>query len=138
MRSWFLTLLGLALVFARPTAALAEDNVRADGKPAFRSVEVAEFEKLRADTNHVVLDVRTQKEFDAGHIPKAVHLDVNAEGFEAAIGKLDQKKTYLVHCASGIRSMKACNIMRAQDFTNLVNLKGGYRAWEAAGNKGAK
>ncbi len=130
-------MLGLVLLLAPSSRSLgADDNVRADGKPAFRTVEVGEFEKLRANTNHVVLDVRTKKEFDAGHIPGAVFIDVNAPGFEAAAGKLDTKKTYLVHCASGIRSMKACNVMRTLDFTNLVNLKGGYRQWEAAGNKG--
>ena len=40
--------------------------------------------------------------------------------------------------AAGIRSMKACNVMRSLEFTNLVDLKGGFRAWEAAGNKVAK
>jgi rhodanese-related sulfurtransferase len=139
MRSWILSLLGSLVLLAGSSAALAVDpNVRADGKPAFRNVDVAEFEKLRANTNAVVLDVRTRKEFDGGHVPGAVLLDVNAPGFEAAAAKLDPKKLYLVHCAAGIRSMKACNIMRTLDFTNLVNLKGGYRAWEAAGNQGRK
>ncbi len=139
MRTLFLAVLGLVLTLA-PSASVRADepNVRADGKPAFRSVDVKEFEVLRANTNHVVLDVRSKKEFDTAHIPGAVMIDVNGPGFEDAVGKLDHDKTYLVHCASGIRSMKACNIMRSMEFTHLVNLKGGFRAWEAAGNKVAK
>ncbi len=133
MRSWIVTLFGVALLMAQPSFVGA-----AEVKAPFRNVDVAEFEKLRANTNHVVLDVRTRKEFDSGHIPGAVQLDVNASGFEKAAAKLDPSKTYLVHCAAGVRSVKACNLLRTLDFTNLVNLKGGYRAWEAAGNTPAK
>jgi len=118
--------------------AVAEDNVRADGKPAFKTVDLKEFEKMRQGTNVVVLDVRTQREFDQGHIPNAVLLNVNGATFEQDASKLDRSKTYLVHCAAGIRSMKACNIMRTLDFTNLYNLKGGYNAWADAGNKPTK
>ena len=133
MRSWILPLFGLALLFVQsPSGFAADPNVRADGKPAFRRVDVKEFEVLRANTNNVVLDVRTKKEFDTAHIPGAVMIDVNAPGFEEAVGKLDHSKLYLVHCAAGIRSMKACNVMRSLEFTNLVDLKGGFRAWEAA------
>jgi rhodanese-related sulfurtransferase len=112
-------------------AVRADDSgVRADSKPAFVNIDVGQFEKLRADTNHVVLDVRTKGEFDKGHIPGAILIDVNQAGFEKAVARLDRSKTYLVHCAAGIRSMKACNSMRGMEFTNLYNLKGGYRAWE--------
>ena len=79
-----------------------------------------------------------EQQYLEGHIPGALLIDVNAPGFEDATGKLDRSKLYLVHCASGIRSMKACNVMRTLEFTNLVDLKGGFRAWEAAGNKVAK
>ena len=115
-----------------------DSGVRADSKPAFVNIDVAQFEKMRADTNHVVLDVRTKGEFDKGHIPGAILIDVNQSGFEKAVAKLDRSKTYLVHCAAGIRSMKACNSMRGLEFTNLYNLRGGYKAWVADGNKGVK
>ncbi|MFM8421144.1 MAG: rhodanese-like domain-containing protein [Verrucomicrobiota bacterium] len=133
----FVACLALALLlFACP--ARAEENVRPDGKPAFANLDVPQFEKLRANTNHVVLDVRTQAEFDLAHIPGAVNLDVNGPDFEKAAGKLDRSKVYLVHCASGIRSMKACNIMRPLGFTNLNNLQGGFRAWDKAQRAGKK
>jgi phage shock protein E len=108
------------------------------GKPAMKNVGVPEFEKLRSDKKNVVLDVRTEKEFAAGHMPGAVNLDVNAPDFDEKVKKLDPSKTYLVHCAAGVRSRKACEKMEKLNFEKLYNLEGGYRAWEKAGNKGEK
>src|SRR5687768_2463036 len=105
---------------------------------AFKNVEVAEFEKLRADKKNVVLDVRTQKEFAAGHIPGAVHIDVNAADFPEKVAKLEKGKTYLVHCGAGVRSAKACDKMSQLAFPKLYNLEDGFKAWEKAGNKPEK
>jgi phage shock protein E len=128
----------MALCMGMVLVRADDSGVRADSKPSFVNIDVAQFEKMRADTNIVVLDVRTKAEFDKGHIPGAVLIDVNAPGFEKAVGKMDRTKTYLVHCAAGIRSMKACNSMRGLEFTNLYNLKGGYRAWEKEAKPAAK
>lgn len=119
-------------LFLLACPARAEENVRPDGKPAFANLDVPQFEKLRANTNHVVLDVRTKAEFDLAHIPGALNLDVNGPDFDKDVGRLDRSRVYLVHCASGIRSMKACNVMRPLGFTNLNNLQGGFRAWDKA------
>jgi phage shock protein E len=105
---------------------------------AFKNVDVAAFEKLRADRKNVVLDVRTREEYEAGHIPGAVHLDVNAPDFTEKVTKLDRNKTYLVHCAMGGRSVKACQKMTQLDFPKLYNLEGGFKAWEKAGHKPEK
>lgn len=102
--------------------------------PAYKNVGVEEFDKLRADKKAVVLDVRTKKEFDAGHLPGAVNLDWNGPDFAKKAAELDKGKTYLVHCAAGGRSAKACDLMSGKlQFTNCVNLTGGFRAWEKAG-----
>jgi rhodanese-related sulfurtransferase len=100
-----------------------------------QNLGVAEFEKLRQDKNNVVLDVRTPSEFAAGHIPGALNIDFNAPDFGRKAAALDAKKTYLVHCASGVRSAKACDKLSQLRFDHLYNLKGGIRAWEKAGNK---
>ncbi len=100
-----------------------------------RNVGVAEFEKLRGDKKNVVLDVRTSQEFAAGHIPGAINLDVNGADFEQKVAGLDKSKSYLVHCAAGVRSARACDKMSKLDFSKLYNLEGGFKAWEKAGNK---
>ena len=99
----------------------------------FKNIGVDQFDKLRQQTNAVVLDVRTPKEFTAGHIPGAVNIDWNAADFASKAGTLDKSKTYLVHCAVGGRSAKASDKMTALQFTNVYNLEGGMKAWENAG-----
>lgn len=98
-----------------------------------KNASVEEFAKLRAGTNAVVIDVRTAREFAAGHIPGAVNLDVNAPDFEKKAAALDKSKTYLVHCAAGVRSVQACVKMDKLKLPNLVNLETGLKAWEKAG-----
>jgi len=111
---------------AKPVAA-------AEKTSAYKDLTVAEFSKMAADKKNVILDVRTTEEFKAGHIARAVNLDVMAADFETKAAALDKSKTYLVHCASGVRSVRACDKLDKLDFSNLYNLPGGYKAWVKAG-----
>ena len=139
------TVIALLLSFSVASVACAAD-AKDEKKPStkkkeakgFKNVDVAEFEKLRADKKNVVLDVRTQKEFEAGHIPGAVNIDVNAPDFPERVTKLEKNKTYLVHCGAGVRSARACDKMSQLAFPKLYNLEGGFKAWETAGNKPEK
>jgi protein disulfide-isomerase len=100
---------------------------------AYKNLSVEEFARMADDKQNVILDVRTPAEFLAGHIPGAVNLDVSASDFEAKAALLDRSKIYLVHCASGVRSARACDKLNQLDFPNLYNLPGGFRAWAKAG-----
>lgn len=115
----------------------AEKPASAPAAPApeikMKRVGVEEFAKLRANTNNLALDVRTEKEFKAGHIPGAVNIDVNAPDFEAQVGKLGTNRTFLVHCAAGVRSRRACGKLDAAGFQNLIDLAPGFNGWEKAG-----
>ena len=111
-------------------------HTEADALPtdaAYKNLSVDEFARMAADKQNVILDVRTATEFKAGHLAGAVNLDLNAPDFEAKAALLDKSKTYLVHCASGGRSVKACEKLRRLDFPKLYNLPGGFRAWAQAG-----
>jgi len=98
-----------------------------------RQVSVEEFTTLVEARTNIVLDVRTTKEFKAGHISGAVNLDVNSPRFEKELGKLDKDKVYLVHCATGRRSAVACEKMQQAGFQHLVEMPAGFRGWEKAG-----
>ena len=80
----------------------------------------------------LVLDVREDKEFTAGHIPKARHIPVGA--LATRISELEKFKTkpIVVNCRSGQRSARACGILKKHGFENAVNLAGGIMAWESA------
>lgn len=134
MKSLLFPILTLALLCLGNAPASA-----ADASKPYKNVNVEQFDKLRADPKTVVLDVRTKKEFDAGHLPGAVNIDWNGPDFAKEAAKLDPSKTYLVHCASGRRSVSACNLMTGKlGLTNCVNLEGGFNAWKQAGKPVAK
>src|SRR6266481_1108082 len=98
-----------------------------------KRIDVEEFDKLRSSKINTVLDVRTEKEFQAGHIPGALNIDVNSPDFDQKLGQLDKSKTYLVHCGAGVRSARACTKMETLGFTNLYDLSPGFRGWKEAG-----
>jgi rhodanese-related sulfurtransferase len=100
---------------------------------AFKNLSVDEFARMAADKQNVILDVRTAAEFSAGHIPGAMNLDVTAADFEEKAAALDKSKTYLVYCATGARSVRACEKLSHLDFPKLYNLPGGFKAWVKAG-----
>jgi rhodanese-related sulfurtransferase len=108
-------------------------NATSAATAAYKNLSVEEFARMADDKRNVILDVRTPAEFQAGHISGAVNLDVSAPDFEAKAALLDRSKIYLVHCASGVRSARACDKLNHFDFPNLYNLPGGFRAWTKAG-----
>lgn len=85
-----------------------------------------------------MLDVRTPEEHRAGHLAGATNVDFNAAGFAEALKRLDPKKTYLLHCASGGRSRRSLPHFRTAGITNIIHLDGGFAAWEEAGGAVAK
>lgn len=83
-------------------------------------------------SNALVLDVRDDAEFAAGHIADAMHIPV--ANLEARLGELKKyiNKPILVNCQRGARSAKACAILRKAEFTQIHNLQGGLNAWVEA------
>ena len=110
-----------------------EQPARPAADSVVRKVQVDEFETLWRDKRNIVLDVRTKKEFEAGHIPGARNIDVNGPDFEQRLAALDKHKVYLVHCAAGVRSARACGKMSRLGFSKLFDLAPGFKAWEKAG-----
>jgi rhodanese-related sulfurtransferase len=80
----------------------------------------------------LVLDVREDKEFAAGHIPKAKHIPLGQ--LSGRLNELDKfkGKPVLVTCRSGQRSARACGMLKKAGFETVYNQAGGIIAWERA------
>lgn len=76
------------------------------------------------DVKTVVLDVRTQSEFDRGHVAGALLMDFTAVDFVEKVKALDRGKSYKVYCAVGGRSARAEKLMRSLGFKDVENLGG--------------
>jgi rhodanese-related sulfurtransferase len=87
---------------------------------------------IQENTNNpdfVILDVRTQSEFDTGYIAGAINIDYESSQFNTDISQFDKSKQYLVYCRTGIRGAFATQIMMGLGFEKVQNLTGGITAW---------
>jgi rhodanese-related sulfurtransferase len=100
---------------------------------AVKHVNAEQAQKLLADKNVLVLDLRTPEEFAGGRIAGATNLNFLAPGFEPQLAALDPGKTYLVYCASGHRSTQALPSFKKLPFQSLYHLDGGFKSWQKAG-----
>ncbi|MBC6996454.1 rhodanese-like domain-containing protein [Neolewinella lacunae] len=98
--------------------------------PVYQDLSPAEFAQRIGDENTVLLDVRTPAEIAAGKIDGAVEMDLRGSDFAERLRALDPTKTYLVYCAVGGRSAKACTMLNDAGFERVYNLRGGYAAWK--------
>lgn len=90
-----------------------------------------EWEDLCVQTEgSVLLDVRTQEEFDEKHLPGATLLDIRQPAnFMEAAQTMDTSKTYFIYCRSGARSAQACQLFDQLGVEATYNLEGGILAW---------
>ncbi len=89
----------------------------------------AKFKKGIAKKDIQLLDVRTAKEFDAGHIAGAQNINYFAADFKEQIAKLDKEKPVYVYCQGGGRSGAAAKMMVELGFKQVFDLEGGYDDW---------
>lgn len=99
----------------------------------YTSVDADEFQTFIANPNVQLLDVRSQEEFDEGHIAGALLLDVSDSAFvEKAVQLLDVQRPVAVYCRSGRRSVRAACLLSDNHY-KVTNLNGGVIAWQDAG-----
>lgn len=108
-------------------AGFAAENVR---KGLVKQYHVSDIPSVAADKNAVMLDVRTDAEYAAGHIPNTVHIPLDS--LRNFVGDFDKSKTYYVNCQSGLRSYIACRILSGNGI-DCYNLSGGYRFYAING-----
>jgi rhodanese-related sulfurtransferase len=121
------------------TIKSAKDLVGA-ANAAVEKLSVDEAAGLVGKDGVVFVDVREPAEWQAGHVPGAVHvprglLEFKADpSLPAAYEKaLDPAKKLVVYCASGGRSALAAKTLKDMGYPDAVNMTGGFGAWSQAG-----
>jgi len=85
-------------------------------------------EELYTTHPPVVLDVRTEKEWEEGHIDHS--LNIPLPHLAKRLGEIPTDKKLVVHCASGYRSSIAVSVLERAGRGKAIDLIGGYEAWE--------
>ncbi|HLO17833.1 MAG TPA: MBL fold metallo-hydrolase [Anaerolineales bacterium] len=88
--------------------------------------------ELRERLREVMLiDVRQQSEWDAGHIPGAIHFEGGRAAWEELTFPHD--KPLAIQCASGNRSMSVCSVLHRRGYHNVIQVEGGINKWKMHG-----
>lgn len=100
-------------------------------KSQLNNISSAEFAESSKAIDSVVIDVRTEKEYNFGHIPNAINIDYMSDDFWDKIELLEASKNYFIYCRSGRRSIRVCTLMRNGGFDNakVFNLDLGFKDW---------
>ncbi len=86
--------------------------------------------RMKAQKPLSLIDVRTAREFQAGHIRGAKNIDVmNPAAFDQQVGGMEKEAPVFVYCRSGQRSRNASKRILKMGFSEVYDLKGGYMAW---------
>jgi rhodanese-related sulfurtransferase len=92
------------------------------------NISAEEFLNMKETTESLILDVRTNSEYSAGHLEHAVLINLRDSDFSQKIKELDKNKIYYVYCLSGVRSRSAVIRMRKEGIEKAYNIKGGINA----------
>lgn len=154
--SWAATVLGLAshpVLIAETDAQIEEARIRlarvgieeldgylAGGVAAWKQsgqplaivaqIGAQELEQRLGAGKVQVLDVRRQPEWDAGHVEGAAWWPL--DNFRVSPPEIDHEVPLAVHCKGGYRSMIAASLLQRAGFRNVINLIGGFDAWQQA------
>ena len=79
----------------------------------------------------LVLDVREQWEYDAGHIPDITHIPMGE--IQNRLNEIPTDKTVIVTCQSGGRSSQITNFLRENGYEDVHNMTGGIVSWQNSG-----
>ena len=101
-----------------------------DARSRIRETNVDEV-KTRLDRKEkfVLVDVREDREYDADHIPGAVHLGKGVIERDIESAYPDLNTELVLYCGGGFRSALAADNLRKMGYTNVISMDGGIRGW---------
>ena len=125
--------IGMRLIAALVLLGTLSCSAAADRTPA-QALSARQFKQMldqqTGDTDIVVLDIRTPREYRSGHIRSALLVDYYARDFIDRLKSLERDKTYLVYCRSGNRSAKSLAMFDRLGFRQVYHLDTGIRGWQ--------
>ena len=123
------------IIAAFTSAAMLLTGCSSGTKTAYTQITQDDAKRMMDEQDVIILDVREDYEYDAGHIKGAVLLPVGSISEETAASVIpDKDSTVLVYCRSGNRSKKAMDILYKNGY-NVIELATGANGWVDAGKE---
>ncbi len=105
-----------------------------DAKSRVREVTIEDLRsRLAANPQLILLDVREDGEWAAGHAVQAQHLGKGILERDLETRVTDPNAEIVMYCGGGFRSALSCDAAQKMGFTNVTSLIGGYKGLVAAG-----
>lgn len=115
--------------------AKKSDAAKKEGGYTHIDMETAK-QMMANDDGHVIVDVRSQEEYNEGHIPGAIVIPNESIGTEQPKELPDLEQVILVYCRSGNRSRQASQKLADMGYTNVYEF-GGIKDWIGETEKGS-
>jgi|SRR5882672_4879303 len=105
-----------------------------DAKSRIREVTVDEArERMTADKQVRLIDVREDNEWEAAHAAGAKHLGKGIIERDIEVQVPDKTTEVILYCGGGFRSALAANALQQMGYTNVYSMAGGWKAWKDFG-----
>jgi rhodanese-related sulfurtransferase len=105
-----------------------------DAKSRIRQIDINGYKSmLAAGDQHLLIDVREDREFDAAHAEGAVHIGRGIIERDIERTVPDKGKKMVLYCGGGFRSALAADSLQKMGYTNVISLDGGWHAYEVSG-----
>ncbi|BDC50896.1 sulfurtransferase [Bryobacterales bacterium F-183] len=105
-----------------------------DAKSRVKETDIPGYQKMLADgVEHVLVDVREDNEWAAGHAEGAVHLGKGIIERDVETKIPDKNTKIVLYCGGGFRSALVADNLQKMGYTDPISLDGGWKAWVAAG-----
>jgi rhodanese-related sulfurtransferase len=105
-----------------------------EAKSRVQQIDIAGYQKMKAAGEpHLLIDVREDSEWTAGHAAGSMHLGkgIIERDIEAKVP--DRKAKLVLYCGGGFRSALAADALQQMGYTDVISLDGGWKAYNEAG-----
>ena len=110
-----------------------------DAKSRVKQIDIDGYKKMASAAEaHLLIDVREDNEWNAGHAAGAIHLGKGIIERDIEGQVPDHNATLVLYCGGGYRSALAADALQQMGYTKVISLDGGWRAWNEAGLPVAK
>jgi rhodanese-related sulfurtransferase len=105
-----------------------------DSKSRVREIDIEQYQQMvSSGSPHLLIDVREDSEWQAGHAAGALHLGkgIIERDIESKVPRKDT--TLVLYCGGGFRSALAGDALQKMGYSSVISLDGGWRAYQSSG-----